>query len=40
MDSTLRSDLRGIAKAAHAAKLVQGGDSVPRKSLLRSVGFR
>ncbi|WP_148039113.1 hypothetical protein [Brevibacillus gelatini] len=39
IDCTLRSDLRGIAKAASLRSPFKGGDPVPRKSLLRSVGL-
>jgi hypothetical protein len=38
-DCTLRSDLRGIAKAALLRSLFKGGAPFSRKSLLRSVGL-
>ncbi|MCG6197240.1 hypothetical protein H1215_08605, partial [Anoxybacillus sp. LAT_38] len=38
-DCTLRTDLRGIAKAASLRSSFKGGAPFSRKSLLRSVGL-
>jgi hypothetical protein len=38
-DCTLRSDLRGIAKAASLSSPFKGGAPFSRKSLLRSAGL-